>query len=243
MRRLLCCLLLLGLCLPGNVAWGANGQGDPDQTRLRTRLQDRITIDDAAQTRQQDRLRLQDQDRLLFPDCVNHWAQSQIANAYAWGLISGYPDGSFGPNRYVTGAEAVIIMDNFARCLTGLNISQPPGAVIDWNNVPVWARARLEETTAQQIALQSQFYGDQQVNRLQVATALAKMLGLDPIIPAAGQIVFQDQANIPADQLGYLLALKDAGVITGYNGYFDPQGPITRAQIMTMLMQVLNDLE
>ncbi len=242
MKRILVFLLMLGLLLPGSAAFAANGpgpgqgQGDMDQTRLRTMLQDQVYLDEAATIRQRDR------DRISFPDTVNHWAQSRISNAYGWGLISGYPDGSFGPERNVSGVEAVIILDNFACCFNGLNLGDANGANLDWEQVPLWARTRLQEPTALQIALKSQFYGEAQVNRVQVATTLAKMLGLQPVEPATGEIVFQDQDQIPAEQLGYILALKNAGIISGVRGNFEPKRLVTRAEIATMLMQVIDNL-
>ncbi len=241
MKRLWIFLLVMGLMLSGGAALAVNGpgpgQGDMDQTRLRTMVQDQVYLDEAAKIRQQDR------DRISFPDTVNHWAQSRIANAYGWGLISGYPDGSFGPERNVRGIEAVIILDNFARCVNGLNLGPAPDTTIDWEQVPIWARIRLQEPTALQIALHSQFYGEAQVNRLQVATMLAKMLGLEPIAPAAGETLFLDQDQIAAENLGYILALRNAGVISGYGNKFEPQRLVTRAEIATMLMQAIDNLD
>jgi Leucine-rich repeat (LRR) protein len=45
-----------------------------------------------------------------FPDIAGHWAERYIHSAYACGLIQGYPDGSFGPDRSITRAEAVAIL-------------------------------------------------------------------------------------------------------------------------------------
>ncbi len=45
-----------------------------------------------------------------FPDVKNdHWAYEYIQNAYAKGLMSGYPDGSFMPNKTITRAETTKI--------------------------------------------------------------------------------------------------------------------------------------
>ena len=42
----------------------------------------------------------------LFTDIEGHWAADQINRAAEKGWITGYPDGTFGPNRYITRAEA-----------------------------------------------------------------------------------------------------------------------------------------
>lgn len=48
----------------------------------------------------------------LFSDVEGHWAEAYIAAAAEKGLVNGYPDGSFKPDRNVTRAEAVTIINN-----------------------------------------------------------------------------------------------------------------------------------
>ncbi len=48
----------------------------------------------------------------LFSDVDGHWAEAYIAAASEKGLINGYPDGTFKPDRNVTRAEAVTIINN-----------------------------------------------------------------------------------------------------------------------------------
>lgn len=47
----------------------------------------------------------------LFTDIDGHWAANQIDRAAEKGWISGYPDGTFGPDRYITRAEAVTMIN------------------------------------------------------------------------------------------------------------------------------------
>ena len=47
----------------------------------------------------------------LFTDIDGHWAANQINRAAEKGWISGYPDGTFGPDRYITRAEAVTMIN------------------------------------------------------------------------------------------------------------------------------------
>ena len=47
----------------------------------------------------------------LFTDIEGHWAADQISRAAEKGWITGYPDGTFGPNRYITRAEAVTMIN------------------------------------------------------------------------------------------------------------------------------------
>lgn len=47
----------------------------------------------------------------LFTDIDGHWAENQINRAAEKGWITGYPDGTFDPNRYITRAEAVTMIN------------------------------------------------------------------------------------------------------------------------------------
>lgn len=47
----------------------------------------------------------------LFPDIKDHWARDYINNAADKGLVKGYEDGTFGPDRYITRAEAVTLVN------------------------------------------------------------------------------------------------------------------------------------
>jgi hypothetical protein len=41
----------------------------------------------------------------------SHWAYNSIRTAYANGWINGYPDGSFGPDKPVTRAEVMAVVN------------------------------------------------------------------------------------------------------------------------------------
>ena len=46
-----------------------------------------------------------------FPDTAGHWAEAYIRLAAGNGWIEGYPDGSFRPDRSITRAETVTMID------------------------------------------------------------------------------------------------------------------------------------
>ena len=46
-----------------------------------------------------------------FTDTDGHWAEGYISSAVSSGLVFGYDDGSFKPNRSITRAEAVTMMN------------------------------------------------------------------------------------------------------------------------------------
>ena len=46
-----------------------------------------------------------------FSDIANHWAKDEISIAYNNGWITGYPNGTFGPQRDITRAEAMTLVN------------------------------------------------------------------------------------------------------------------------------------
>lgn len=46
-----------------------------------------------------------------FSDISDHWARDYINRAAAEGWIAGYPDGTFGPDRYITRAEVMALVN------------------------------------------------------------------------------------------------------------------------------------
>lgn len=212
-----------------------------NQEQDRLQIRERLQITDSAITQQRFRLQTMDQSRIQFPDCENHWAQNQVASGWAFGLINGYSDGNFGPERNVSGIEGVLFTARLMNGLAGINAGTVTPGSIDWTGVPDWARVQLQEQNALRLMNQTNYYQDANMNRLQVAVMLAKGLGLVPIpVTEQTQLRFMDQARISTEELGYILALENLGIVTGYPDHtFQPDRTVTRAEICTILVRVL----
>lgn len=52
-------------------------------------------------------------------DITGHWAEKEIRRCIQRGIIKGYPDGSFAPDKPVTRAEVAVIMDRLVELLIG----------------------------------------------------------------------------------------------------------------------------
>ena len=52
-------------------------------------------------------------------DVSGHWAEKAIRRCMERGLLKGYPDGSFGPDKPVTRAEAATMIDRLVQLLIG----------------------------------------------------------------------------------------------------------------------------
>ncbi len=52
-----------------------------------------------------------DKTTAAFSDIANHWAKDEISVAYNNGWVDGYPDGTFGPQRSITRAETMTLVN------------------------------------------------------------------------------------------------------------------------------------
>ena len=83
----------------------------------------------------------------LFPDIDGHWAQDYINEAANAGIVDGYPDGTFGPQKLITRAEAMTMVNR--------TIDRHPDAdhlledMITWPDNPetAWYYEQVQEAT------------------------------------------------------------------------------------------------
>jgi len=83
-----------------------------------------------------------------FSDIAGHWANHEINFAAAKGLINGYPDGTFGPNRLISRAEAMAILNRLLERYPDKDHLLPD--MITWPdnmNTHVWYYADVQEAT------------------------------------------------------------------------------------------------
>ncbi|OBR67588.1 hypothetical protein A7K91_22145 [Paenibacillus oryzae] len=79
----------------------------------------------------------------MFADAAEHWAASAISIVSEQGWLTGYEDGSFRPDRQVTRAQAVAVLNRV------LGRPQLSGSGGDWQDVPAshWAADAIRSAT------------------------------------------------------------------------------------------------
>lgn len=91
-------------------------------------------------------LNLQSDGAKSFADTQGHWARASIAIAASLGLVSGYDDSTFGPDRQITRQEMAVVL---ARALKlDLNAANSGAAPFrDGTSVASWAQAAVRAVT------------------------------------------------------------------------------------------------
>ncbi|MNC27134.1 Endoglucanase precursor [compost metagenome] len=152
------------------------------------------------------------------------------------GIITGYPDGSFRPDRTVTRAEFAVML---AKALKLQNVE----AVLsfkDADRIGQWAKAAIARAVSLGLIqgdTNSNFRPDALLTRSEMAVMLARALNLVPEARSAG---FADDRDIPAWAAGAAAEMKKLGIMQGKgNNSFFPNNAATRAETVTVLLRML----
>jgi len=176
----------------------------------------------------------------------NHWAYKEITEMAERGIIQGYKDGKFRPNNKVTRAEFAKIMIAAA----GVDITKRK---MDQTFVDVprshWAFSYVEHAkpflTGYKIGNRYYYKPGEYAVREDIAVALVRLLGYDRSKQADLSELdrFRDENRISPALRSYVAIAVETDLIKGYNGYFRPQDPITRAEAASLLYRAILERE
>jgi hypothetical protein len=152
---------------------------------------------------------------------ADHWAAGSISVLLDAGLIAPDANGNLAPDTAIPFDTGVAV---FAKALGIASKTDSP---------------EVAAQKAVSAGLITSKTGT--LSRLDVALLLFKALGLKAkegvTVENAG---FTDAASIPAEYLGIVAALKEAGVFRGFpDGTFQPNGQLTTAQLAVLVDRIL----
>ncbi|WP_214630918.1 InlB B-repeat-containing protein [Paenibacillus agaridevorans] len=172
-----------------------------------------------------------------FSDVPGHWAANAIHEAVKRGFVKGYPDGTFKPNHTVTRGEfAVMLMNALKEQVEGTELKFTDAA-----KIPAWAKGAVAQ--AVQAGIINGYQDDTfrpvaEITRAEMAVMIASALKLSAQQNAATG--FADDQSIPTWAKGAVAALKNLGIIGGKDeNTFEPSGKATRAEAVTVIMNML----
>jgi hypothetical protein len=173
-------------------------------------------------------------------DIQSHWAKQAIEKAADLGIVTGYADGTMGPDDTVTRAQFVAML---VRAI-GLQGNPSQLDFEDSEDVPAWA------TTAVGLAVEAGIltgYADgtirpnQQISRAEMAVMLFRGYGIDVPGNTDGTVNFTDEAQIPNWAKSSVTAATERSIFSGYqDGEFKPFQSATRAETVVVLLRMMN---
>ena len=174
----------------------------------------------------------------FFPTARAADAESALDKLVNWGVVHGYPDGSLRPERTLTRAEFVAMVNRaYGYTETGPTPFEDVSEA-SWyhDDIGTAYNAHYFNGVSPRRA-----GPDTPLTREQAVVLLARNMRLDPV---AGEVVeFNDGRDFGAWSRGYARAAAQLGIINGYgDGNFRPGNDITRGDMATMLQRALGTL-
>ncbi len=172
-----------------------------------------------------------------FRDINGHWAQTTIANMSRSGMVSGYGDYTFRPDRDVTRAEAVaMLVKAFKFTNVGLSGRE------SFQDIPdgYWAAEAIQIAVSEGMISgydDGTFRPNQPIRRSELAVMIARGMGLKPSLPSAAPFTDVDRGHWAA---GWLDQLSKLRIVSGYsNGSYKPADPASRAEMTVLASKVV----
>lgn len=171
-----------------------------------------------------------------FSDIAAHWAEASIKQAVNLGIVSGYPDGTFKPDRTVTREQFAVML---------MNALKPQGdgealTFTDKAKISPWAQKSVAQAVYAGVITgykDSSFRPNAEITRAEMAAMIAKALGQTDLAAAASG--FADDKDIPEWAKGAVAAMKKLGIVDGKGAnQFAPGGKTTRAEAVTVLLKM-----
>ena len=168
-----------------------------------------------------------------FSDIGSHWAKDAIEKMAGSGIVSGYSDGSFKPNKVVTRAE-------FAAMLVKVNNLPVASGKVFKDTANSWAKDYISTAYAAGIVkgLSDTYFGaDQPITREQMAVMVDKVAQLKA---TDAKVSFTDAKKISKWSKEYLTIAVQNDLMKGYpDGSINPQGKTTRAEAVSVLSKIV----
>ncbi len=185
---------------------------------------------------------LPSQAQTTFADVSStYWAETYITTLAQRGIISGFPDGSFGPDQPVTRAQfAALVQKAFPQAAA-------TRSVMNFGDVPgnYWATPAIQ--TAYTTGFLSgypdnSFQPNQNIPRVQALVSLANGLNYAPSTSVNTILgIYQDAAAIPDYAQNSVAAATEQRMVVNYPNvaFLNPNRPATRAEVAAFIYQAL----
>ncbi|SFW71095.1 Fibronectin type III domain-containing protein, partial [Paenibacillus sp. UNCCL117] len=167
-------------------------------------------------------------------DRLPSWALGEVTELAGEGIVSGYEDGTFQPDRAVTRAEFTAMLNRLAAKLPQVGDGQKRDAVFtdvkdEWFAEEVKKAAQLGLVEGDAAGA---FRPQALLNRQETAVMLGRLAGRE----AAREAKFTDSGRIPAWAAPSISALHETGILQGYeDGAFRGEKSLTRAEAAVAL--------
>lgn len=190
------------------------------------------------------------------------WAEPQIEEMTTLGIIKGYTDGTFRPDKPITKTEALVLISRVAGYITeGYDTFKSAAYtryedIVSQYNTPypneiaflLYKGVLTETDLAGYIASDR---ADSSLLRYEMAVLLTKLMRAESSINTTGyNLTYSDAGEIPYSAAPYVEYVTNASLMQGVYDpekpdeiNFNPYGSVTRAQVAVLLHRVMDKFE
>ncbi len=168
-----------------------------------------------------------------------HWAYDEIELLKEMQILSGYADGEFKPNEYVTREEFAVMLTKAFGLENEVLLYPSFTDVLPSRWSYSYIEASKDYLTGYYPYGGKPFYQpDLYTTREDVTVALIRALNIEE--KSSSLILFDDSKEISRNMRGFIAVAVEEHLISGYeDNTFRPQSPITRAEISILLHKAL----
>jgi len=170
-------------------------------------------------------------------DVEYHWAKEAINYLVEKGVLGGYPDGTFKMDNPMSKAEFYKVINELLGFEKKAEVTYSDVFPEDWFYDHV-AKALAAGYISPTTLLSPNDY----ITRQEVARIIGDLYNIDNTSESTRK--FSDSSLISKEISGYIGTMVDIGILSGYsNGSFRPNSNITRAEVATIINNVLKNLD
>lgn len=171
------------------------------------------------------------------------WAKDAVNKWSLKGYVSGYPDGTFRGNQYITRAEVIAIINKLNN--SSVVVSKRPSKDINNDNWFFNDMGKAVEAGLILVDSDGNLYPNNYATREEVMVILSKLLNISYSgnLDNARVNQFFDRDKISSNEYYRVAGIVEEGFVSGYeDGTLKPQDNITRAEFMCILNNAVSDV-
>jgi hypothetical protein len=172
---------------------------------------------------------------------TSHWAYENIKKLNELGIVNGVGEGKFNPSGVVT-------REQFLKMLVEAVDIETTSTETDFDDIDSssWYASYVAAGVNAGLVngVTSTTFGvGSEIRRQDMAAMIVRILNNKNIVVTQTSEVFDDDSNISDYAKEAVYKVRDAGIIQGYAGSFNPMDSLTRAEAATVIIKLLEVLQ
>ncbi|MGG1600182.1 NEAT domain-containing protein [Paenibacillus naphthalenovorans] len=180
-------------------------------------------------------------EQVRLKDIEDHWAKALIERAVGLGIVNGYEDGTFRPERQVNRAEFMVMIN---RALKPKAAAAEP-TLADFENIPEWIRPGLAQMVGSEVVRgyeDGTFRLDHTINRAELAVMMIRASRIP--LASNAELTFADADQIPEWAKAEVATALSLGIMNVRDDqHFAPKASATRVEAVAYILAMMNQIK